>query len=130
MSWSLPSVVRSVALLCPLWLSAAAAAQPPHGAAPPPDGPPGQFGPPEPGLPRVMNMHRRSDDDPGITMTTDTLPWCRYLAGSFETFEQHALQPHPEAAALARRGADLCARGRLREGILSLRHALLRLAGP
>jgi hypothetical protein len=111
-------------LACSL-LSVALAGQP-HGAG-------GGAGPPGPlNSARIapLSPHVAAQRGDQALVTTDTLPWCQHLATSFESDQQQSPQPDPQAAEYARRGQEMCAKGRVREGILWLRHALIRLSAP
>jgi hypothetical protein len=92
-------------------------------------------GPPAPAMqagrpvpPAGTHDRRQSSQDPD-PVTSDTLFWCQHLQQNFAVVTR-ADPPPPQAAEFARRGTEMCARGRVREGILWLRHAIVLLAAP
>lgn len=70
---------------------------------------------------------RDTADDSGVVVMSDTPEWCVHLQGEVAELAQAVAKPHVQADMLAREGRRLCARGRIRLGIMRLRYALMHL---
>ncbi len=103
---------RSIAAAA--WLCASAAL-----AAPTPGGP--QNAPPR--LPEVSTARSETAE----MMSPDNAAFCAHLSDMATLYRQRLAGKRPEADALAERGRQLCAAGRMRSGIWHLRHALREL---
>lgn len=95
------------------WLCAGAAL-----AAPTPGGP--RDAPPPP----AVNVVRGA---PAEMMSPDNAAFCAHLSDMAALYRRRLASNQPEADALAERGRQLCAAGRMRSGIWHLRHALREL---
>lgn len=62
-----------------------------------------------------------------VEVTSDSAAYCQHLAARIMVQRGRAVNPQPEVDALLDRGQRLCAAGRVRPGLNSLRHALLEL---
>lgn len=65
--------------------------------------------------------------EPVEMMSPDNAAFCAHLSDMAELYRQRLADDRPEADALAERGRQLCAAGRIRSGIWHLRHALREL---